>query len=183
MSPQKWNEEIILLKNIIEKTGLTETTKWGASVYTHKGKNVVSVGAFKHHFTLIFFNGVFIDDIYKVFSTDTVAKAMRQWKFKSSAEIDEEKIFHYIYEAIKNSEQGRELKAEKHQPVPPAELLLEAFINDEKLKEAFEKLTSGKQKEYTLYINEAKQEATKIKRVEKIIPMILQGIGLNDKYK
>lgn len=183
MTLQKWNEEIILLKNIFEKTGLTETIKWGASVYTHKGKNVVSVAAFKHHFTLIFFNGVFIDDIYKVFPTNTTAKAMRQWKFKSGAEIDEEKIYHYIYEAIKNSEQGRELKAEKHQPVPPAELLLEALEKDSKLREAFEKLTSGKQKEYTLYINEAKQEATKIKPVEKIIPMILKGVGLNDKYK
>lgn len=183
MSIQKWEEEIILLKNIIENTGLVETTKWGASVYTHKGKNVVSLGTFKHHFALIFFNGVFIEDIYKVFSVDTVAKAMRQWKFKSGAEIDEGKILHYIYEAIKNSEEGKELKAEKHHPVPPAELLLEAFKTDKKLKEAFEKLTSGKQKEYTLYINEAKQEATKIKRLEKIIPMILQGLGLNDKYK
>jgi len=183
MSPQKWNEEIILLKNIIEKTGLIETTKWGASVYTHKGKNIVSLGAFKHHFALIFFNGIFIDDVYNVFSADTIAKAMRQWKFKSGAEINEEKILHYIYEAIKNSEEGKELKAEKHQPLPTAELLLEAFKKDSKLKEAFDKLTSGKQKEYTLYINEAKQEATKIKRVEKIIPIILQGLGLNDKYK
>jgi uncharacterized protein YdeI (YjbR/CyaY-like superfamily) len=124
MSPQKWNEEIILLKNIIEKTGLIETTKWGASVYTHKGKNIVSLGAFKHHFALIFFNGIFIDDVYNVFSADTIAKAMRQWKFKSGAEINEEKILHYIYEAIKNSEEGKELKAEKHQPLPTAELLL-----------------------------------------------------------
>ncbi|MGE4347200.1 MAG: YdeI family protein [Flavobacteriaceae bacterium] len=183
MNLQKWEEEIILLKNIIEKTGLTETTKWGASVYTHKGKNVVSVGAFKHHLALVFFNGVFIDDVFKVFSSDTNAKAMRQWKFKSLDEIDEKKILKYINQAIKNSEEGKELKTEKHQPVPTAELLLEAFKTNKKLKEAFEKLTSGKQKEYTLYINEAKQEATKIKRVEKIIPMILQGVGLHDKYK
>ncbi len=78
MGTQKWEEEIILLKNIIEKTGLTETTKWGTSVYIHKAKNVLSLGAFKHHFALIFFNGVFIDDIYSVFSADTAAKAMRQ---------------------------------------------------------------------------------------------------------
>lgn len=62
-------------------------------------------------------------------------------------------------------------------------LIVKAFEKDKNLKSAFEKLTSGKQKEYSLYINEAKQEATKIKRLEKIIPMILQGIGLYDKYK
>jgi uncharacterized protein YdeI (YjbR/CyaY-like superfamily) len=57
------------------------------------------------------------------------------------------------------------------------------FKNDKTLKTAFEKLTPGKQKEYIVYINEAKREATKLKRLEKIKPMILDGIGLNDKYK
>ena len=55
--------------------------------------------------------------------------------------------------------------------------------SDQTLKVAFEKLTPGKQKEYSVYINEAKQETTKLKRLEKIKPMILQGLGLNDKYK
>ncbi len=183
MDTNKWEEELILLKSIIEKTGINETTKWGASVYTHNGKNVLSIGAFKNHLALVFFNGVFIDDVFNVFSSDTTAKAMRQWKFKSLKEIDEKKILKYVSQAIKNSEEGKELKAEKHQPVPTAELLLDAFKKNKKLKEAFEKLTSGKQKEYSLHISEAKQEATKIKRLKKIIPMILQGVGLHDKYK
>lgn len=178
-----WEKELEKLKEILHKTSLDTTVKWGSDVYVHKGKNIVSVGAFKNHLALVFFNGVFIEDVFNVFSKDTIAKAMRQWKFKSLDEIDENKILKYINEAIKNSEEGKELKAEKHQPVPTAELLLEAFKTDKKLKEAFEKLTSGKQKEYNLYISEAKQEATKIKRLEKIIPMILQGIGLHDKYK
>jgi len=54
---------------------------------------------------------------------------------------------------------------------------------DKSLKANFEKLTPGKQKEYIVYINEAKQEATKLSRLGKIKPMILQGVGLNDKYK
>lgn len=178
-----WTEELGKLKEILNKTSLDTAVKWGADVYTHKGKNIVSIGAFKNHLALVFFNGVFIDDVFNVFSLDTTAKAMRQWKFKSLEEIDENKILNYVNQAIKNSEEGKELKAEKHQPVPTAELLLEAFKTDKKLKEAFEKLTSGKQKEYNLYISEAKQEATKIKRLEKIIPMILQGVGLHDKYK
>ncbi|MFA5556576.1 MAG: YdeI/OmpD-associated family protein [Flavobacteriaceae bacterium] len=91
-------------------------------------------------------------------------------KLTAQATLQIQKPVSEVFEAIVN-------------PVPTAELLLEAFKTNKKLKEAFEKLTSGKQKEYTLYINEAKQEATKIKRVEKIIPMILQGVGLHDKYK
>lgn len=178
-----WTEALEKLKEILSKTPLEVTVKWGADVYVHNGKNIVSIGAFKNHIALVFFNGVFINDVFNVFSSDTTAKAMRQWKFKSLEEIDEKKILSYVNQAIKNSEEGKELKAEKHQPVPTAELLLETFKKDKKLKEAFEKLTSGKQKEYNLYIGEAKQEATKIKRLEKIIPMILQGVGLHDKYK
>lgn len=178
-----WSEALEKLKEILSKTPLEVTVKWGSDVYVHNGKNIVSVGAFKHHLALVFFNGVFIEDVFNVFSQDTTAKAMRQWKFKSLDEIDEKKILKYINEAIKNSEEGKELKAEKHQPVPTADLLLEAFKKDKSLKEAFEKLTSGKQKEYNLYIGEAKQEATKIKRLKKIIPMILKGVGLHDKYK
>ena len=44
-------------------------------------------------------------------------------------------------------------------------------------------LTPGKQREYAEYIQTAKQDATKQTRLEKITPMILKGVGLNDKYK
>jgi uncharacterized protein YdeI (YjbR/CyaY-like superfamily) len=64
----------------------------------------------------------------------------------------------------------------------PAELIKELDTNSE-LKKAFNLITSGKQKEYSLYIIEAKRELTKQNRIEKIVPMILKGIGLNDKYK
>ncbi|WP_236458895.1 MULTISPECIES: YdeI/OmpD-associated family protein [Flavobacterium] len=33
------------------------------------------------------------------------------------------------------------------------------------------------------YIETAKQEKTKLSRLEKIKPMIMKNIGLNDKYK
>ena len=44
-------------------------------------------------------------------------------------------------------------------------------------------MTLGKRKEYAAYVIEAKREETKVKRLEKIKPMILEGIGLNDKYR
>ena len=75
------------------------------------------------------------------------------------------------------------IQPEKFVAIPAAEILENEFKNDKVLKASFERLTPGKQKEYIVYINEAKQDATKLKRLEKIKPMILQGIGLNDKYK
>jgi uncharacterized protein YdeI (YjbR/CyaY-like superfamily) len=51
------------------------------------------------------------------------------------------------------------------------------------LKTAFEALSNYKQKEYAEYINTAKRISTRESRLEKIIPMIIDGKGLNDKYR
>jgi len=180
-----WNDELERLTEIVEKTNLVRTIKWGAPVYTHNGKNIVSFGGFKNYFTLWFYNGVFMKDPYKVLinAQEGKTKALRQWRFNSMDEIDENKILDYINEAIKNSEEGKQIRPEKFKAVPVPELLQKELDCDKKLNSAFEKLTPGKQKEYNLYIDEAKQEKTKLSRMEKIKPLILNGFGLNDKYK
>lgn len=181
----QWTEEIELLASIINKLPLEKTIKWGAEVFTYNGKNVVSYGGFKNYFMLWFFNGVFLEDKYKVLvnAQEGKTKSLRQWRFTSIDEIDEKKILEYITEAIEIEKKGLKISPEKFVAVPVAEILEKEFKNDRTLKMAFDKLSPGKQKEYIVYINEAKQEVTKIKRLEKIKPMILQGIGVNDKYK
>ena len=54
---------------------------------------------------------------------------------------------------------------------------------NKELKDSFDQFTPGKKREFAEYISDAKRDATKQKRIEKIIPMILNGIGLNDKYR
>jgi uncharacterized protein YdeI (YjbR/CyaY-like superfamily) len=170
---EKWSEELARLAAIINKAPLEKTIKWGAEVFTYNGNNVVS------------YNGVFLKDKEKVLvnAQKGVTKSLRQWRFTSWEEIDEKKILEYIHEAIEIEQKGLKIKPEKFKPVEAPKLLADALAADVKLDSAFGKLTPGKQKEYILYINEAKQEATKIKRLEKIKPMILEGVGLNDKYK
>ena len=58
----QWSEEIDLLKSIVNKTNLVETTKWGGIVYTYNEKNVLGIGRFKSYVGLWFFNGVFLKD-------------------------------------------------------------------------------------------------------------------------
>jgi uncharacterized protein YdeI (YjbR/CyaY-like superfamily) len=180
-----WSKELELIASIINKLPLEKTIKWGAVVFTYNGKNVVSYGGFKNYFMLWFFNGVFLEDKYKVLinAQEGKTKSLRQWRFTSIAEIDEKKITEYIYEAIEIEKKGLKISPEKFVKIPVSEVFEVEFKNDKSLKTAFEKLTPGKQKEYIIYINEAKQETTKLKRLEKIKPMILNGIGLNDKYK
>ena len=182
---KQWAEELVRIADILAKSGLPASVKWGAEVFTYLGKNVVSYGGFKNFVSIWFYNGVFLSDPYRVLVTasEGKTKSLRQWRFSSIDEIDEAKILEYVREAIDIEVKGLKLAPEKHQPAEVPELLAEALSDDPDLKAAFEKLTSGKQKEYCLYVAEAKQEATKRARIEKIKPMILQGKGLNDKHR
>ncbi|GGC79746.1 hypothetical protein GCM10011508_03930 [Flavobacterium lutivivi] len=179
-----WEEELGLLREIIQKTELTETKKWGGEVYTINNKNVLGIGGFKNFFTIWFWNGVFLKDEAKVLvnANEGVTKGLRQWRFTSKDEINEKLILHYITEAIENEKAGLSIKPEKKEAMK-----CDYFDNklncDKDLKNAFEKFSPYKQKEFWEYMATAKQEKTKETRFEKIKPMILENIGLNDKYR
>ena len=154
--------------------------------YTLDNKNVLALCKFKGHFGIWFFNGVFLSDPNNVLKNaqEGKTKAMRHWKFQSIDDINEKDVLAYVKEAIDNQKNGRVLAPSKSSKkvVIPA-LLSENLNKNKELKSAFEGLSSYKQKEFYEYIETAKQEKTKISRLEKIIPMILDGIGLNDKYR
>jgi uncharacterized protein YdeI (YjbR/CyaY-like superfamily) len=179
-----WSEELEFLKSIIAKTELIETTKWGGCVYVLNGKNVLGIGGFKNYFTVWFFNGVFLKDEKQVLvnAQEGVTKSLRQWRFSSKDEVDEAAVLHYIHEAIENEKQGKQLKPEKGKSIV-SELLQKELDADVNLAEAFLKFSPYKQKEFLEYIETAKREETKRSRIEKIKPMLLANIGLNDKYR
>jgi len=180
----QWEEELEILKNIIDKTELVETNKWGGIVYTVNNKNVIGIGGFKNFFTIWFWNGVFLKDDLNVLvnANEGVTKGLRQWRFTSKEQLNEKQILIYINEAIENQKLGKEIKPEK-KPVVISEFFEEALKADKLFAAAFEKFSPYKQKEFLEYIDSAKQEKTKLDRLEKIRPMILENIGLNDKYR
>lgn len=180
----QWEEELLLLKAIIDKTELTETTKWGGPVYVYEKKNVIGLGGFKDYFAIWFFNGVFLKDDKKklINAQEEVTKSLRQWRFTSKGEINEKEILEYILEAIENEKQGKIIKPTKKEAIV-SELLNVEMVKNPALKDAFEKFSPYKQYEFLEYIETAKQEKTKLSRIEKVIPMILGNVGLNDKYR
>lgn len=180
----QWTEELELLKSIINKTQLVETIKWGAPIYTHNNKNVIGIGGFKSYFGIWFFNGVFLKDEKNLLmnANEENTKGLRQMRFNSISEINEKTILQYIHEAIENEEKGLKIKPEKKAEIL-CELLENEFKLNSELKKHFISFTSYKQREFMEYINEAKQEKTKLTRLEKIKPMILSNIGLHDKYR
>ncbi|KIA82487.1 YdeI family protein [Flavobacterium sp. AED] len=179
-----WSEELEFLKSIIAQTELIETTKWGGCVYVLHGKNVLGIGGFKNYFAIWFFNGVFLKDEKQVLvnAQEGVTKSLRQWRFSSQDEVDKKAVLHYIHEAIENEKQGKQLKPEKGKSIV-SELLQKELDADVNLAEAFLKFSPYKQKEFVEYIETAKREETKRSRIEKIKPMLLANIGLNDKYR
>lgn len=181
---KQWKDELITLRKIIKSTELVEAIKWGVPVYTVDGKNVVGLGAFKSYFGIWFFQGVFLKDKSKklINAQEGLTKGLRQWRMLSADEIDENLLIAYLEEAIQNQKDGKEIKSEKKPLVIPNELK-KAFKSNANVEKAFDQFTLGKKREFAEYISEAKREDTKQKRLEKIVPMILDKVGLNDKYR
>jgi uncharacterized protein YdeI (YjbR/CyaY-like superfamily) len=178
-------ELLFVLCEILNSTELTETVKWGAPCYTINGKNVIGLAAFKSYVGMWFFQGALLSNKEKVLinAQENKTKALRQWRFTSLDDINDKLILKYVNEAIKNQKQDKIVKFEKSKKLIIPNELKEAFENDTALKMAFNAFTPGKQREFVNFISEAKQEKTKLSRLQKIEPLIKQGVGLNDKYR
>ncbi len=182
----KWAEALTQLRALVTSSAVKETVKWGMPVYTVDGKNVVGIGAFKEHFGIWFFQGVFLKDPKKVLvnAQEGSTKAMRQWRFSSIEELEKnaETVLTYVEEAIKNQKQGKEIKPARKPNLSLTKDMEKAFENEQVIP-LFNKLSEAKKREYIEYVTEAKRTETRDKRLSKIIPMIKEGLGLNDQYK
>ncbi len=181
----KWSAELSALRTLLNRTELTEEVKWGAPCYTLNNQNVIGMLAFKDYFGLWFHQGVFLKDESNVLinAQEGKTKALRQWRMSSPNDINEKIVSTYIDEAIANAKSGKKVPvAQAKQLIMPPELS-DTLKDDDTANSAFEAFTPGKQREFADYISEAKQAATKTRRIEKILPMIKSGVGLNDKYK
>ncbi|NLR92375.1 YdeI/OmpD-associated family protein [Flammeovirga agarivorans] len=184
----KWKEELNILRELLLNTVLEEGVKWGAPIYMINKKNVVGIASFKNYVGLWFHQGALLANKENVLinAQEDKTKALRQWRFESKEELITQLnlIKEYVDEAISNQQNGLEVKIDRTpKPLILPNELVDAFVNDKELETAFKSLTLSKKREYGEYISTAKREATKLSRIEKIIPMIKNGIGLNDKYK
>lgn len=180
-----WREELSALRKVLLSTGLTEDIKWGSPFYTLDGKHIVGLTAFKNYFCLWFPQGALLKDDRKVLmnAQEGVTKAQRQWRMASAKEIKPAVIKAYVKEAAALAKAGKEIKADRAKPLAVPPELKAALARNKRAAAAFEKMTLTLKREYAGYIAEAKQEATKQRRLEKILPMIAEGKGLNDKYR
>ena len=181
----QWQDELRALRKIILTANLEETIKWGMPYYSLGGKNIVGMASFKSYFGLWFTQGVFLKDESGVLTNakEGTTRALRQWRMSTKDEINPTLIKSYVMEAIEITKAGKAIKPIRNKDfeVPP-ELELE-MDNNSALKASFDSLSQFQKREYSDHINSAKRDETKARRLVKIIPMILSGAGLNDKYR
>jgi len=180
---KKWKSEIELLREIALDSGLTEEFKWSLPCYSHDGKNVAIIQNFKNICALMFFNGSSLKDPKKLLRKQGEnSNAPRRLEFTSADEVKKNKatIKALIKEAMNVDVSTVKAAAKKvNPPSIPAEFQSRLSEN-KKLKTAFEALTPGRQRLYLMHFSSAKQSATRSARVDKCIPRILKGLGLND---
>jgi len=180
----QWETELITIENIFRRLDLEVRIKWGSNIYYHNNEMVLAAGGFKNYFSIWFYKGVFMQDPQQklINAQEGKTKGLRQWRFTSAEDIDIALIEQYVEEAIEIAKQKRSLPKEKPQPIT-VELFNNRLKEDAQLNATFNSLAPYKQKEYLQHFKDTKRETTQINRINKAIPLILQGIGLHDKYK
>jgi len=183
---EEWQEIIIALQDLISQTELAETIKWGMPTYTINNKNVIGLAAFKHHVALWFHQGVFLTDAHQklVNAQKGKTKAMRHWRFTKLEEIKQNEaiILTYLEEAVQNQKDGKEILPKRTPPkkkpliIPPE--LQAVFEKNPEVSTRFDHLKLTQKRNHCNFIAQAKQAATKERRIERIIPLILAGKGI-----
>jgi uncharacterized protein YdeI (YjbR/CyaY-like superfamily) len=181
--PGKWQEAYAKLRAIILDCGLTEELKWGCPCYTFEKRNIVLVHGFKEYCALLFFKGALLKDPKGILIQQTEnVQAARQIRFSSAGEIDKLKtsVKAYIKEAVQAEKAGVKVNLKKTAEFKMPDELKARLDEVSGLKKAFKALTPGRQRGYLLYFSAPKQAKTREARIEKSVPQILKGKGLND---
>jgi uncharacterized protein YdeI (YjbR/CyaY-like superfamily) len=149
---------------------MIEDWKWGPNY--QKNGMVCGYGAFRQHVNFHFFNGALLKDAKKILTEGGSNMKSRGVKFRSADDIDDKVIILYIKEAVKLNETSAKLK--KRELEVPA--VLRKILNKNKVAgEIFNKLPYTHKKEYILWIEEAKKEETRERRLGRISEMLLAG--------
>ena len=178
-----WREEYEKLRMIVLDCGLTEELKWGKPCYSFEDSNVVLIHGFKEYCALLFMKGALLKDASGILIQQTEnVQAARQIRFTSVREIVElaPVLKAYVLEAIEVEKAGLKVEYKKNMELVFPEEFQKKLDESPALKAAFKALTPGRQRAYHLYFTAAKQSKTRESRVEKWMPQILEGKGLDD---
>lgn len=180
---KQWKPEYEKLRIILNDSGLKEMLKWGVPCYQWNEKNIVLIHGFKTYCAILFHKGVLLNDPKKILIQQTKnVQSARQIRFTRLDEITalEPTIRAYIKEAIELEKSGAKVSFKTSEEFEMPDEFTDALKKNKALKKAFDALTPGRKKGYLLYFSQAKQPQTRLTRIDKCTPDILNGKGLND---
>ncbi len=179
-STRPWIDGLTNLRRTCLAMGLVETVKWAHPVYMHVGRNIALLGAFRTDFRLTFLNASLLKDSEGVLEPQGPnSQTPGMIRFTAVEQVGgmAPVIQAYLRQLMDHAEAGsKPPKVQREIDVPDE--LTEALDADPELAEAFQALTPGRQKSYLFNLNQAKQSATRIARLEKFRGRILEGKGL-----
>ncbi len=180
---KNWQQEFEKLRTIILDCGLTEELKWGCPCYTYDRKNIVLIHGFKEYCAVLFFKGALLADPKGILIQQTEnVQVPRQVRFTNLKEVVKlaPVLKKYIREAIEVEKSGLKPELKKTSEFSMPEEFDKILKEDAALKRAFKELTPGRQRAYLLHFSSAKQSKTRVSRIEKAVPQIMEGRGLDD---
>jgi uncharacterized protein YdeI (YjbR/CyaY-like superfamily) len=177
-----WPVEIRTLRPLLLAAGLDEQIKWGKPCYSHDDVNITIIQEFSDNLALMFFKGILLDDPAGVLEeVGPNSRAARRMLFRSVEDVEThaDVVTAYVEEAIAVEDAGTEVPPRPEETLAPE--LAERLAGDPELAETFDELTPGRQREYNLHVSGAKQTSTRERRVDRIVPRVLEGKGLRDR--
>lgn len=180
---QKWRPELAKLRAILLDCGLTEEAKWGHPVYTFQKRNVAMLGAFNDDCVLSFFKGSLLQDEAGILvfagENSQVAKIARFTDLATILRL-EDTLKACLFEAIEIEKAGLKpvTKTISEYDIPAE--LQQKMVENPALEAAFRALTPGRQRGYLIHFSQPKQAKTREARIEKCLPLIFAGKGMQD---
>jgi uncharacterized protein YdeI (YjbR/CyaY-like superfamily) len=176
-----WRREIQRLRSILLDCGLDEDLKWGKPCFRFQGKNVAIIQPFKQHCSLMFFKGALLQDTHGMLRSqgENTQSAMRL-EFTSEVQVTRTAVESYVKAAIAVEKAGLKVDFKAKRELALPEELTRVLRKDRGLAQAFSDLTPGRRRAYLLHFTSAKQSQTRSARIDKCIPRIRAGMGMND---
>ena len=172
------------LRKLVHETcpEVKETLKWSMPSFEYKGI-LCGFAAFKHHATFGFWKHSLLGlgDRVDLGAMGSFGRLQSMKELPSDTKIKK-----LIKEAMRLNDEGitvkRKVSREKKEIVVPA-ILLEALARNDKAAETFNNFPPSCKKEYAQWIEEAKTEPTRDKRLATTIEWLSEGKRRNWKYE
>lgn len=163
-----------------------ETIKWGFPHFEYKGV-ICNMASFKNHCAFGFWKASLMKDTHKLFSISGENAMGHFGRITSLNDLPSDEILKsYILEAVNLNKEGIKIpgksKPKDKKELQTPEYFLEALSKTAIALSTFENFSYSNKKEYIEWIEDAKTESTRNKRLETAVEWIAEGKVRNWKY-